>query len=86
MNYKMETLRSLYRDGDDGPMEAKPHRQPRSNKTPAASSPSTPSQNPSVSRNKVKTGRGKTTTQTFTSAERAEILRKSRELRENSNR
>ena len=35
---------------------------------------------------KVKTGRGKTTTQTFTSAERAEILRKSRELREKSNR
>lgn len=86
MGYKMETLRSLYRDGDDGPMEARPHRQPKSNKTPAASFPSTPSQNPSISKNKVKTGRGKTTTQTFTSAERAEILRKSRELRKKSNR
>ena len=74
-----ESLYTLYKDGDDGPMEAKPISKPKTPRTPKADTPLTPSSNSSTgtSKTKVKPSNGKTQT-TYTKEERNKILADSR--------
>ena len=76
---KKESLYTLYKDGDDGPMEAKPISKPKTPRTPKADTPLTPSSNSSngTSKTKVKPSNGKTQT-TYTKEERDKILAASR--------